>query len=109
MSETTDLSRRRLSPRQALAVLWVVVERSDRSCTMGVDTGRELHVVISRRKDPSGGEVKREIILIGAAQSYEELDSYIKRLRVSRCVIDALPEIRGGCGSATSTRTRRVR
>jgi hypothetical protein len=70
-----------------------LLERSDRSCTMGVDTGRELHVVISRRHDPRGEGPKREVIWIGNAQSYEELDDLMKRFEVTRCVIDAMPEI----------------
>ena len=70
-----------------------LLERSDRSCTMGVDTGKELHVVISRRIDPKGVEKKREILYIGAAQGFDELDSLMDRFKVSKCVIDALPEI----------------
>jgi hypothetical protein len=60
---------------------------------MGIDTGRELHVVISRRKDPRGASIAREVVFIGALQTYEELDSLIERFKVSRCVIDAMPEI----------------
>ncbi len=70
-----------------------MLDRSPRSSTMGVDTGRELHVVISRRLDRKGSDPKREVIWIGTAQSYEELDEIMKRFDVSRCVIDALPEI----------------
>jgi hypothetical protein len=85
----------KLSAHQVLALCgdgWLL-ERSDRSCTMGVDTGKELHVVVSRRWDPSGKDPKREVIWIGTAHSYEELDSLVERFQVSRCVIDALPEI----------------
>ena len=70
-----------------------LLERSPRSCTMGCDTGRELHVVISRRQDPSGNTTKREVVWIGTAQGYEELDDLMTRFQVSRCVIDAMPEI----------------
>jgi hypothetical protein len=70
-----------------------LLESSDRSCTMGVDTGRELHVVVSRRRDPKGEDIKREVIWIGTAQGYDELDSLMERFKVSKCVIDALPEI----------------
>ncbi len=70
-----------------------LLDRSPRSCTMGVDTGRELHVVISRCHDPKGEETKREVVWIGAAQSYEELDAMMDRYDVSTCVIDAMPEI----------------
>ncbi len=70
-----------------------LLERSERSCTMGVDTGRELHVVISRRHDPKGEETKREVVWIGTAESYEELDAMMDRYDISTCVVDAMPEI----------------
>jgi len=60
---------------------------------MGVDTGRELHVVVSRRLKPSGEDLRREVVWIGTVQSYEELDSLVERFRVWRCVIDAMPEV----------------
>lgn len=85
----------KLSTHQVLALCGDhgLIEHSEQSCTMGVDTGRELHVVVSRRRDPRGEDTKREIIYIGTAQSYDELDSFMERFHVSRCVIDALPEI----------------
>ena len=85
----------KLSPHQVLALCGDsgLLEESTRSCTMGVDTGKELHVVISRRRDERGDDKTREIIYIGTVQSYEELDSLMDRFDVSRCVIDALPEI----------------
>ncbi|MCH7779465.1 MAG: phage terminase large subunit family protein [Acidobacteria bacterium] len=68
-----------------------LLEESTEPCTMGVDTGKELHVVISRfnvkKKD------KREVVFIGTRQEYTELDELMKRFEVSKCVIDALPEI----------------
>jgi hypothetical protein len=70
-----------------------MLDHSPRACTAGIDTGKELHAVISRRKDPRGSDPKREVVWIGTAQSYEELDDLMKRFAVSRCVIDALPEI----------------
>ena len=56
---------------------------------MGVDTGKELHVVISRYVSDS----KREVLYIGTRQEYSELDELMTRYKVSTCVIDALPEI----------------
>ena len=59
-------------------------------CTMGVDTGRDLHVVISRkRKD---GQPGRQIVYLAAVQEFAQLDDLMKRFNVSVCVIDALPE-----------------
>ncbi len=77
-----------------------ILERSSASCTMGVDTGRELHVVIAR---PRGD--RREIVYIGVHAAFDELDDLIRRFNVYRCVIDGLPgDARGPragrCGSA---------
>jgi hypothetical protein len=85
----------KLSTHQVLALCGDngILDRSYQYCTMGVDTGRELHVVISRRIDLKQIETKREIVYIGTAQSYEELDSLMERFKVSTCVIDAMPEI----------------
>jgi len=68
-----------------------IEERSSERCTMGVDTGKELHVVISRW----GSESRecREVVYIGARQDYSELDDLMVRFNVWNCVIDALPEI----------------
>ena len=68
-----------------------MLERSESRCTMGVDTGRELHVVVSRFLP--GGDGKRQVVYIGVHHEYSELDELMKRFQVRRCVIDALPEI----------------
>ena len=65
-------------------------ERSERPCTMGVDTGRELHVVISQFIP---GSDKRQVVYLGVHNEFSELDELMKRFSVRRCVIDALPEI----------------
>lgn len=71
-----------------------MLERSEHACTMGVDTGKELHVVVSRRRlNAAKDDERREVVWIGTARSYEELDALMERYSVSRCVIDALPEI----------------
>ncbi|MCP4003132.1 MAG: phage tail protein [bacterium] len=68
-----------------------MLESSDRPCSMGVDTGKELHVVISRFADRDRS--KREVVYVGTRQDYRELDELIERYKIQRCVIDALPEI----------------
>ena len=68
-----------------------LLEESYEPCTMGVDTGKDLHVVISRFK--KGGEGLREVIYVGTRSEYAELDELMARFNVDRCVIDALPEI----------------
>ncbi len=68
-----------------------MLERCESRCSMGVDTGRELHVVISRFVPDGNGN--RQVVYIGVHHEYPELDELMKRFRVMRCVIDALPEI----------------
>ncbi len=58
---------------------------------MGVDTGKDLHVVISRYV--KARDRRREILYVGTRQAYSELDVLMERFNVRRCVIDALPEI----------------
>ena len=62
-------------------------------CTMGVDTGRLLHVVVSSSYPHDENGVRRKIVFIGVVHSYAELDELMGRFNVQRCVIDALPEI----------------
>lgn len=68
-----------------------MLEGSEEPCTMGVDTGRELHVVITRRINPN--EETRQIVYLGVLHDYRELDDLMVRFNVYTCVIDALPEI----------------
>ncbi|MFN8547757.1 MAG: phage terminase large subunit family protein [Candidatus Eisenbacteria bacterium] len=62
-------------------------------CSMGVDTGRELHVVILHDSDGDGHarETKR-LVFCGAMESFEQLDELMRRFNVARCVVDGLPE-----------------
>ncbi len=60
-------------------------------CTMGVDTGRDLHVVILRddgRDEPD----KRHLIHLAVCHDFAELDVLMDRFDIERCVIDGLPE-----------------
>lgn len=71
-----------------------MVDSSPVDCTMGVDTGRDLHVVISRYLPaPDDAPMRREVVFIGVVGSYAALDELMARYAVQRCVIDALPEI----------------
>ena len=58
---------------------------------MGVDTGKQLHVVILRW-DYDHREIPLLLNLV-ICNEFQELDWYMKRYRVSTCVIDAMPEI----------------
>jgi len=59
-------------------------------CFMGVDQGKDLHVVIGKREFSRAGR----IVHIGVYRDWEELDRLIRNFNVSRCVADALPETR---------------
>ncbi len=62
---------------------------SEETCTLGVDTGRSLHVVISHRI----GETRlRGVIYLVVHRSFTELDDLMKRFSVYCCVIDSLAE-----------------
>jgi hypothetical protein len=69
-----------------------MVEASDRSpCVMGVDTGKNLHVVILREED-GRGEGTRHLIHLAACRDFSDLDALMERFHVRLCVIDGLPE-----------------
>jgi hypothetical protein len=59
-------------------------------CYMGCDVGRLLHLVIGKRN----WNKKVEVVFAGAFESFNQLDQLMKDFKVSRCVIDALPETR---------------
>jgi hypothetical protein len=59
-------------------------------CTMGVDQGRFLHVVIGKREWHKPGKIMH----IGEYQAWEELDRLMKVFNINRCVVDAMPETR---------------
>ena len=59
-------------------------------CFMGVDQGKELHVVVGKKHPKNAGK----IIHIGVYKDWEELDRLMKNLNILRCVVDALPETR---------------
>nr|BDD45670.1 hypothetical protein 18 [Desulfobacterales bacterium] len=59
-------------------------------CYMGVDQGKDLHVVIGRNHSERAGQV----IHLGVYRDWEELDRLMESFGVNRCVVDALPETR---------------
>ncbi|MCX5831168.1 MAG: phage terminase large subunit family protein [Deltaproteobacteria bacterium] len=59
-------------------------------CSMGVDQGKDLHVVIGKRNGDKAGK----IVHLGIYKDWNELDRLMKVFHVSRCVVDALPETR---------------
>lgn len=79
-------------------------------CSMGVDQNKGLHVVIGKDTNLNSLEIsevmkltaaRREalsingkIIHLGIYKDWEELDGLMKNFNVSRCVVDAQPEMR---------------
>jgi len=67
------------------------IESSDPGpCYMGVDQGKDLHVVIGKRWGDKAGK----IIHLGIYRDWEELDRLMDNFNIARCVVDALPETR---------------
>ena len=67
-----------------------LLDHSDEPCSMGVDTGKALHVVILRDADPGG--TRQRLVHLGEYREFSDLDALMKRFHVDLCVIDALPE-----------------
>jgi hypothetical protein len=67
-----------------------ISDSDDGPCYMGVDQGRDLHVVIGKKHPNLSGK----IVHINIYKDWEELDRLMKNFRVLRCVVDALPETR---------------
>lgn len=58
-------------------------------CSMGVDQGKDLHVVIGKKGNPFD-----KIVHLDVLKDWESLDKLMERFNVFRCVVDALPETR---------------
>jgi hypothetical protein len=69
-----------------------LLTRSMGPCSMGVDTGRELHVVIGCYPDTIETRPRRRIVYLGVHRSFDEVDDLMRRFSVDTCVIDGLPE-----------------
>jgi hypothetical protein len=66
-----------------------MLEKSDVACSMGVDTGKELHVVVLQsEKDWQ----RHRLVHLAVCRDFSELDALIEKFKVDRCVIDGLPE-----------------
>ncbi len=82
----------RLSIQEVLALCGNegITSQDSGPCSMGVDQGKDLHVVISKRSSGKAGRVTH----LGIYKDWEDLDRLMKNFNVSRCVVDALPETR---------------
>jgi hypothetical protein len=57
---------------------------------MGVDTGKDLHVVILQRDHYR--QTKPRIAHVQTCREFHELDALMRQFNVQRCVIDGMPE-----------------
>ena len=71
-------------------------------CFMGVDQGKNLHVVIGKRHPQRVGK----IVHLGIYKDWEELDRLMRVFNILRCVVDALPETRNARAFAERHRGR---
>jgi hypothetical protein len=67
-----------------------VLESNAAECSMGVDTGKALHVVILQDVEPYDG--RQRLVHLCECHDFAELDALMKRFHVDLCVIDSLPE-----------------
>ena len=67
-----------------------IANKDSGPCSMGVDQGNDIHVVIGIAAPNHAGK----IVHIQSYKDWPELDPLMKRFKVSRCVVDALPETR---------------
>lgn len=82
----------RLSLSQVLALCGSdgIASSDQGPCSLGVDQGSNLHVVIGKRHPGRAGR----IVHIGIYKDWTELDGLMRSFNVFRCVVDALPETR---------------
>jgi hypothetical protein len=59
-------------------------------CYMGVDQGKDLHVVIGKKAEQKKGK----IVHLGVYKEWKELDKLMSNFNVALAVVDAQPEIR---------------
>lgn len=59
-------------------------------CFMGVDQGKDLHVVIGKKAEQKKGK----IVHLGVYKDWTELDNLMRNFNVTRTVVDAMPELR---------------
>jgi hypothetical protein len=82
----------RLSIEEILALCsdYGIASSDPGPCSMGVDQNKGLHTVIGKKDDAHSGK----IIYLSIHKDWEELDGLMKNFHVSRCVVDAMPEMR---------------
>ena len=94
----------RLSVQEVLALCGNegIVSSDPGPCFMGVDQGKDLHVVIGKKHPQKAGK----LVHLGIYKDWEELDRLMVNFKVLRCVVDALPETRNARAFAERFRGR---
>jgi hypothetical protein len=72
----------------ALCDLYGMAEKGGGSSSMGIDQGKDLHVVIGRAETKRAGK----IVHVGIYKDWGKLETLMKDFNVYRCVIDGMPE-----------------
>jgi hypothetical protein len=67
-----------------------IVDSDKGPCSMGVDQGKDLHVLVGKNRIDGRGQ----IIHMGIYKDWSDLDRLMKNFNVACCVVDALPETR---------------
>jgi hypothetical protein len=82
----------RLSVQEVLALCGTdgIADSDSGPCFMGVDQGKDLHVVIGKKHSQKVGR----IVHLGIYRDWEELDRLMDTFHIQRCVAAALPETR---------------
>src|SRR4030066_263349 len=65
-------------------------------CFMGVDQGKDLHVVVGKRHWQKAGQ----LVHLEVYRDWQELDALMEAFKVALCVVDGLPETRNARGFA---------
>ena len=85
-------AKNRLSIEEVLALCGSegIASSDTGPCFMGVDQGKDLHVVIGKKHPFAYGK----LVHINIYKDWEELDGLMRNFNVILCVVDALPETR---------------
>ncbi len=65
-----------------------IAENDPGPCSMGVDQGKDLHVVIGKQQEGRAGK----LVYLGITKEWADLDSLFGRFNIYRAVIDGLPD-----------------
>jgi hypothetical protein len=83
-------AKNRISVEQVYALCGSagIPEADPGPCSMGIDQGKDLHVVIGKEHPDLAGQ----IVYLGIHKDWEDLEGLMRRFNCFRCVIDGLPD-----------------